>query len=433
MIEQAERLDDFRDAEMSRLQVLTVGICLVINMMDGFDVLAIAFAAPSIAADWNMAPADLGILFSSGLAGMTLGSLILGPMADHYGRRPMILGCLVVISLGMLFTAFSQNLWQMAALRLITGLGIGGMLASINTLVAEYASHKRREFCISILQSGYPIGATIGGTISAFLIAQYDWRAVFIFGGLASTVMIGVAWKYLVESVDYLQGQGSDKSIAQAQHILNQMGMANGARSMAPTSVAVEKFNFAVLFNSAFLNSTIRIWLAFFCAMFTFYFAVNWTPKLLVDMGLPVDQGISAGVLMNVGGILGGLFLGYVSYKWDVRRLVALYMSAAFIMLTLFGVLDASVVVLLSVAFVIGFFLFGAMIGLYTIVPQIYSADIRSFGTGWAIGMGRIGGVVGPLVAGGVIASGLDPSVFFIVLSLPILLAGVAILNIRMK
>ena len=174
MTQTAENAADFREGEMSRLQILTVGICLVINMMDGFDVLAISYAAPSIAAEWHMAPADLGILFSSGLAGMTLGSLILGPMADRYGRRPMILGCLIVISLGMILTAFSQNLWQMATLRLVTGLGIGGMLASINTLVAEYASHKRREFCISILQSGYPIGATIGGTISAFLIAQYD-------------------------------------------------------------------------------------------------------------------------------------------------------------------------------------------------------------------------------------------------------------------
>ena len=427
-----DTVQDFRQNEMSSLQIMTVIICLVINMMDGFDVLAIAFAAPSISKEWNITPAQLGILFSSGLVGMTLGSLILGPMADRYGRRPMILGCLIVITVGMLLSALAIGLWSLAFLRFVTGLGIGGMLASINTLVAEYASDKRREFCISILQSGYPIGATIGGVFSAFLIAQYDWRAVFIFGGLVSSVMIFIAWKYLVESIDYLEAQNTEGASLRASDILRRMGY-EGQTLRIKSNPATMSFDYRALFQPDTLGPTLRIWTAFFCAMFVFYFAVNWTPKVLVDLGLPVDQGISGGILMNIGGVIGGLTLGYVCYRWDVRTLVTCYMFAAFIALAGFGFLSASVPVLLFVAFVIGFFLFGAMIGLYTVVPQIYPSDIRTFGTGWAIGIGRVGGVAGPYVAGLIIASGVERGVFFSLLAFPLLLAAYAIYAIQMR
>ena len=426
-------LQDFRQHDMSSLQITTVAICLAINMIDGFDVLAIAFTAPAIAKEWGMEPSQLGLLFSSGLVGMTLGSLILGPMADRYGRRPMILGCLVVISLGMLLSAFAIGLWSLSFLRFVTGLGIGGMLASINTLVAEYASDRRRELCISILQSGYPIGATIGGIISTSLIAFYDWRAVFIFGGLLSSVMIVIAWRYVVESIDFLSGQQTEDGAQRAQQIMAQMGYEGQRPDRAGPGHDVKSFSYKALFDKAYLNPTVRIWIAFFCAMFVFYFTVNWTPKVLVDLGLPVGQGISAGVVMNVGGVLGGLTLGYVCYRWDVRHLVAFYMVAAFVSLVLFGLLSASVSVLLIVAFIIGFFLFGSMIGLYTVVPQIYGSDIRTFGTGWAIGMGRIGGVAGPYVAGLIIASGVERGVFFALLSVPILLAAYVVYTIRME
>ncbi len=424
---------DFREKEMSRYQMFTVGLCLIINMLDGFDVLAIAFTAPSIAVAWDLHPTELGILFSAGPLGMTVGSLVIGPLADYYGRRPLILACLVTISIGMLLSALTTTTLQLSILRVLTGLGIGGMLASLNTLVSEYSSYKRQAFCISIFQSGYPIGASVGGVIATYLIAMYDWRAVFIFGGVLSTLMIVVAWFYLFESIDYLRAKNTNKALAQLQSILRRMGSATN--NIPPKSLMGKTeitFNYRALFEKEYFSSTARIWLSYFGAMFAFYFIINWTPKIIVDMGLSVDQGITSGVIMNVGGMIGGLFLGYIAVRWDIRVIVAAYFVASFFVMSLFGFLGPHYVTLLIVAFFIGIFLFGGIVGLYAVIPQIYHADVRAFGTGWGIGMGRLGGIVGPFVAGLIISSGIDRHYYFLILAIPVLLVALAIYNIEL-
>ena len=160
--------DTIERRDMTSFQVSAILICLSINMLDGFDVLAIAFTAPAISSDWSLSAGDLGIALSAGLVGMTLGSLFLAPLGDRWGRRPIILGCLIIMSLGMIATGFSRGVPDLSLYRVITGLGIGGMLASLNTIVAEYSSSHRRDLAVSLLQAGYPIGATIGGIAATF-------------------------------------------------------------------------------------------------------------------------------------------------------------------------------------------------------------------------------------------------------------------------
>lgn len=430
---------DFQNEPMTPYQMMTVGMCLVINMIDGFDVLAIAFTGPSIAAEWGIAPADLGILFSSGLLGMALGSLFIGPFADHLGRRPLVLGCLVIITSGMFMSSLAQDMWQLSVFRLFTGLGIGGMLASINTLVSEYASVNRREFCVSILQSGYPTGATIGGMVSVYLLAQYDWRAVFIFGGIASTIMLIITWFKLSESLDYLATGKAKNSLEKMNAILGKMGKAKldalpAIIHLDPNTDTPNKtFDYKALFSAQYLQSTLKIWLGFFCIMFTFYFAINWTPKIITDLGSSIGEGVSFGVWFNAGGILGALSLGYFSCRFDVRKLVAFFIAITFITLSIFGSLPPNMSLLMVVGVAIGFLLNGSMIGLYAIVPQIYAADVRTFGTGWAIGIGRLGAVLGPYVAGLIISAGVDKSVFYVLLSAPVLLVALTIRNINTK
>lgn len=178
------------EGRMSAFQIVAVTICMVINMLDGFDVLAIAFAGPLISKEWGLSPTELGLLFSSGLAGMTAGSLFLSPFADTLGRRPVVLAGLLVISVGMIGSAFTHGLWPLIAMRAFTGLGIGTLLSSINTIVAEYSSRKRMDFAVSFMAIGYPVGATLGGMISIVLVTEFGWRAVFIFGGIVSAVII---------------------------------------------------------------------------------------------------------------------------------------------------------------------------------------------------------------------------------------------------
>ena len=193
--------------------------------------LVVAFTAPEIASEWALDPQSLGVLFSSGLFGMAAGSLFIAPLADRMGRRNIILICLVIISVGMLASAFTNSIFELAAMRVITGLGIGGALASITTITAEYSSKKRQGFAISLVQVGYPIGATIGGTIAAVLIVQYGWRSVFIFGAICSALMIPMVLRFLPESLEYLITHQPKNALGKINSLLSKLGQPSAARA----------------------------------------------------------------------------------------------------------------------------------------------------------------------------------------------------------
>jgi MFS family permease len=191
------------EGPMSRFQWSAIAICIALVMLDGFDVLVMAFTAASVSAEWKLTGAQLGMLFSAGLFGMAAGSLFLAPLADRFGRQAIILLCLTVIAAGMGLSALAHSGFQMAAARAFTGLGIGGMLASVGVITAEYASNKWRSTAVAFQATGYPIGATIGGSIAAVLLEVHGWRSVFVFGAVVTAAMIPlVVWR-LPESVDF--------------------------------------------------------------------------------------------------------------------------------------------------------------------------------------------------------------------------------------
>ena len=417
---------------MRPVQIIAVAMCVVINMLDGFDVLVMAFTAPEIAREWQLEPQSLGILFSSGLLGMALGSLFIAPLADRVGRRRIILLCLLIISLGMMASAFMNSVTSLVSTRIVTGLGIGGMLASITTITAEYSSDVRRGFSISLVQSGYPIGATIGGSIAAVLIVQYGWREVFMFGALCSALMIPLVYLLLPESLDYLTTRQPKSALVSINDLLRKLGKdpltslpdRGEHLSVAPVPVLS-------LLAPKLARATVLLWLAFFMVMLSFYFVLSWTPTLLTEAGLNVEQGISGGVLVNIGGVIGGVFLGYFTARFAVTKLVALFMVMCAIAMIAFGLLQSGLSLMLIFGFVIGFFIFGSMIGLYAITPNIYATEIRNTGMGWAIGIGRIGAVVGPLIAGFLLDRGWSGADCFVVFAVPLIIAMFAVLSMK--
>jgi len=417
-----------RESDMSSFQIGAVVICLAINMLDGFDVLAIAFTASEISREWGLKPSDLGVLFSSALAGMTLGSIFIAPFADKFGRRLIILACLAIIAMGMLLSAASEGVYELALLRGFTGLGIGGMLASLNTMVSEYASDKRRELAVTLLQTGYPIGATVGGIISTFLIVEYGWRSVFVFGGVVPAAMMVLVYFKLPESIDYLIISKSQNALQKVNDILAKMGRS--ALENLP-DLAKETGDVATLkdvVSGDYKVKTAMIWVCFFMVMFSFYFVLSWTPKVLVGEGLSVEDGISGGVLLNIGGIAGAVLLGVLSSRFSLSRLIAVYMFLTASSMVIYGFIGADIVLLMFVAFFVGFFIFGSIIGLYAVVPGLYPAEVRTAGTGWAIGFGRLGAIAGPYVAGLLIESGWERSGYYPVLALPLVVSMVVVL-----
>jgi benzoate transport len=409
---------------------------VILNMLDGFDVLVMAFTAPALSADWQLKGAELGVLLSAGLFGMAGGSLFLAPWADRFGRRAIILLCLVLITLGMFLSAAAQDVGQLVALRVLTGVGIGGMLASLNVITSEYSSNKWRSTAISIQVIGYPIGATIGGTIAAILIAQYGWRSAFLFGAAASLAMIPIVLLRLPESMDFLLAKRPADALQRLNGLLRRM--QREAVAQLPEAPPVEEKHrqgnpVAHLFIGGLARSTLLIWSSFFLLMFAFYFVLSWTPKLLVQAGLSSQQGITGGVLMNLGGIIGGTLFGLMSSKLSLRNLTGAYLVLTAVGLVLFGMYATNLGMAFAVALFIGFFIFGSMAGLYSLAPILYPAVIRTTGMGWSIGIGRIGAIIAPTFVGFLLDSGWQAAQLYYGFTIPLILAMITVQALRLK
>ncbi|UIF90272.1 MFS transporter [Cupriavidus sp. UYPR2.512] len=412
------------DRDMSWFQIAAVAICVAINMLDGFDVLALALTAPSIARDWGLKPTELGVLFSASLAGMAIGSLTIAPIADRAGRRPTVLACLVLLSAGMIASAFAADVTQLGLLRFVTGLGIGGVLPSINTLVAEYSSSRRRDLNISMMTVGYSVGATIGGLASVYLVTHHGWRSVFLTGGVLSILMFPVAMALLPESLDFLVARRPSGALDAVNRILSRLGQAPLA-ALPAQRAGKSRPSFAALFAGAQRRSTVLASAAFLLVMLTFYFLLSWTPKMLVDMGLTVESGISGSVVMNLSGVVGGIALGWATARYGLRRMATAYLGLCFASVVVFTVIPATTANLIAMAALIGFFMNGAVVCLYALAPRVFPPQVRATGTGLALGFGRLGGTLGPYLAGVLITAGWSRTAYSAALAAPMLVAAV--------
>ncbi len=395
---------------MSRFQLLAIGICIVLNMIDGFDVLVMAFTAASVSAEWALNGAQIGLLLSAGLFGMAAGSLFIAPWADRIGRRPLILLCLVISGTGMLLSAMSQSPVQLALLRGLTGLGIGGILASSNVIASEYASKRWRGLAVSLQSTGYALGATLGGLLAVWLLTRWGWRSVFVFGGLVTFAVIPLVLLWLPESLDFLLARRPVTALQRINRLARRLGQP--ALSQMPPVVASASGSrnaLGALLGPAMRRTTLVIWLLFFLVMFGFYFVMSWTPKLLVSAGLSAQQGITGGVLLSVGGIFGAALIGGLSSRRPLARVLSLFMLITAGLLVLFVGSATSVMAALGLGLLIGLFSNGCVAGLYALSPVVYDASVRATGVGWGIGIGRIGAIVSPVAAGFLLDAGWQP------------------------
>ena len=423
-----------RKGRMSFFQVRAVATCLLINALDGFDILVIAFVAPEIAQQWKLSPETVGLLLSAGLAGMTAGSLLLSPLADRYGRRPAILLSLVVTSLGMVASAFTDDLLQLIAARFITGLGIGTMLASLTTIVAEYSSDRRRPAAIGFSMAGYPIGALLAGFVTVFLLEAFGWRGVFLFGGLLTGLMIPLALMFLPESIDYLLTRRDPDTLERINRVLGKMHKPrlDSLPDLSPTSAtAVNRVS--ELLTPAFRRQTALVWATFFLTLSSLYFAQTWTPKIIVDAGFNLTEGVSIGVLIQVGALLGILAIGLLTAWLSVTTTAALLMGFGFVAMVAFSLNLGQIGALSTLAVCIGLGVNAAVIALYALVADAYPADIRTTAVGWAIGIGRLSAVLSPVIAGFLLDFGTQEATLYLIFALPMLVAAGLVLAVRPK
>jgi len=386
------------NSPMAWMQIIVVMMCILLNALDGFDVLSIAFASPGIAQEFEINRAVLGVVLSMELMGMAVGSVILGNVADKIGRRPIILFCLAVMAMGMYFASGAQSVNELSFHRFYTGLAIGGMLATTNAMVAEFSNRRHRSLCVMLMAGGYPLGVVIGGTIASGLLAHDSWRAIFEFGAIATISFFPLVWFLVPESVAYHTIQRGTDSLVRINSSLKKMGKEPIAA--LPDVTEKPKTSLLELFKPAMLRTTIVLTVAYFMHIMTLYFLLKWTPKIVVDMGYSASSAGGVLVWANLGMLTGSILFGLLSSRFATRNLmfVALVMSS--IMIYVFGKGYSELDQLSAVACIAGFFINGGVVGLYALFADHYPDNLRASGTGFSIGLGRGGAAASPIIAG---------------------------------
>lgn len=393
-------------APMHWRQIVVVAMCIALNALDGFDVLAISFAAPGIAAEWGVDKATLGIVLSMELLGMAAGSVLIGNVADRVGRRPVILGCLTLMAAGMFAAMVASGVTMLSAIRFLTGIGIGGMISTTSAMVAEFSNDKRRGLNVALNIAGYSTGAILGGLVASALLASTgDWRSVFMLGGVASAAMIPLAILFLPESIESLLARRPAGVLEAVNRTLARMGHA-AIGALPPLPVQIVKPSIGSLFSRNYAWITILLTVAYFAQILFFYYIQKWVPKIVVDLGFDAAQAGRVLVWANVGNLSGAVLIGLLSQRFDIRPLVAGAMLIGVVAIGLFGLAGADLFRLSLTVALAAFFINAGVVGLYPVLAQTYPAALRASGTGFVIGVGRGGSAVGPIVAGALFADG---------------------------
>jgi benzoate transport len=386
------------------------------------DVLVISYTAPVIASSWDISFKALGVVFSSGVFGMAVGALLLAPYADKIGRKKIILLSTIIISIGILLTGFSKNIYHLILLRFLSGIGIGTMLASTVSLVSEYTPNRSRDFWVSFILAGYPLGAILAGYLSNYILKYYSWEDVYIAFGLISIFFIPIIYFFLLESVDFLLKNQPKNALSRVNLILKKLDFSK--IEFLPTKINVgSKIPVNSLFQAKYIDSTIKLWTAFFFSFACLYFLISWIPKIVTELGLSLELGIYSGTVFNIGAFFGIVTQGYFSSKFGLKKIISLFLIVTCIIMTQIQHFFGSDWMLFIFS-VLGFTIQGGFVGLYSIAARIYPTEFRTTGVGWGIGAGRLGAVLGPLVAGVLIGAGISVSMNFIIFAVAALIAA---------
>ena len=428
-------LNDPRDiiakSPMSAMQVFIIAITIGLNALDGFDVASISYASPGIAKEWGIDRGALGIVLSMELIGMSLGSVFLGGVADKIGRRRTVLGCITVMAVGMFMATTVRGLVDLSIWRVFTGLGIGGMLAAINAVSAEFSNTRRRDLSVSLMSIGYPVGAVTGGLLAARLLVTYDWRSVFYLGAAATTMLIPIVFFFVPESVHWLTQKQKAGALDQVNRTLRSLGHS-AVGSLPSLSATARKQSVADIFRPGLLHITVLVTLAYFFHITTFYFILKWVPKIVADFGFQASAAAGVLVWTNVGGALGGTILGILTQRYAVKGLTIGAMLLATAAVAFFGRTPHDLALLSAVCAVAGFFTNGAIVGLYALFAKAFPTHVRASGTGFAIGLGRGGSVLAPIIAGFLFEAGYGLPTVSLMMAFGATMAAVVLLLLKL-
>ena len=414
-------------APMRLQQWIVVVICTMGMAIDGYDVMSISLAAAGMSQEWGLSKAELGFLLPLEFLGMAGGLIFIGSMTDKHGRRLVFLLCLLVISLGMAASGFAPNKEILAATRVFTGIGIGGILATNTALASEYSNAKNRGLTVILVAGGYTFGIFLASKIAAPLLEHYDWRSIFLFGSVVSACFLPVVYFFVPESIGFLERRRPAGAEQKISATLQKIGH-NEAFQLASAEAEVESVSPRRLFQGKTARITFVMIACYLGNILTYYYFVKWMPPAVTDIGYSAIDGTEVLAMISIGGLTGSVVIAILSRFFLLKRLMLLALMGSTASVAAFPMFTGSLDAMLLAGAVSGFFLFAVIGGSVGLFAESFPAAVLGSGVGVVLGTGRGGAVIGPWVGGLLFAAGMGLSSVSIIMAAGSLLAGVSLL-----
>ena len=408
-----------------RFQIGIVFLCALIALLDGYDLQVIGLAAPAIASLLKIPPFAMGGVFSAALAGLALGSFALGPVADRIGRKRVLIGCTLGFGLFTLATPLAGSYNELLAARFFTGLGLGGAVPSFIALASEYTPLRKRATMVGFLWAGFPVGGVLGGLLGNWLIPTLGWQWLFWIGGAMPIVLAVLLAGFLPESIGYLVTSG-----APASGIATLLQRVCGAKVPADARFVLgedktDRANIGELFSHGRAYGTLLLWVSFFIVYLQLVTNSAWSPILLSHVGVPVPLSARAMAAYNFGSVIGTMAAGWLLSRLGPKILLPVALIGTVFAYGLVGYAAPDINIIIVLQSLMGLFLGGVATALIALSALLYPTPIRSTGVGWAIGVGRFGSFVGPLVVGALLGGGLAVGPIFVAIAAPAIIAAI--------
>ncbi|WP_248930518.1 MFS transporter [Paenibacillus hamazuiensis] len=419
-------------SKLNRFHLSLLLCCIFIIVCDGYDMFMLGAIIPALMKEWHITPIEAGALSSYALVGMMFGALIFGPVADRIGRKNVILLCTVVFSVFTFTSGFAGGAASFGAQRFIAGLGLGGVMPNLIALVTEYSPAKYRSTLVSVMFSGHALGGVVASLLAIYLMPGFGWRSV-VWLSAVPLVLIPVLFKALPESLRfYVLKNQTDKVLS----ILNRLQRDHvyGPGDRLEHTFAEKNAGFPVkeLFRENRAFSTVLFWISFFMCLLVMYGLSTWLPKLMQGAGYELGSSLTFLITLNAGAVIGAIGGGKLADRFGARKVLVIFFFIAFLSLLLLSFKPGMLLlyVLLAVA---GGTTTGSQIIANSYVSQFYPAEMRSTGIGWALGIGRLGGIMGPTLGGVLLSLNLPLQMNFLSFAVPCVISALAILLVQEK